>query len=1703
MSQPPAGSSTFVPYTPKFGYQNKSTQYGKPFYAKIIEQKNADAQAKYDTWKALPDGDAKYQQGVDLGYIDKVDYDNYVVQKTAIDTWNALPNNDEKYKKGVELGYLDKADYNTYIQQKSTIDRWNAMPEGIDKAKEGLKLGYISVTDYNNYTNAIESGKARLNDFTNWSGQPMTESSINDGYNKGFYGADVRDQYIQDLKAFDTWKNSPDTYQKMQDGIEKKYMTVAEGGEWYNTVLHNQEVTKYNSYNPDIERLKALVDKLDPKDQLLTSQDLREELRLAQEAQLNYGINVGLTTEAEYKAGRAVIDRNNSIEIYNSMFENTSAQQLQKLEYRKENLGFDKNWTESDYLASKSIIDVNKKISTYNSMPETTYTEKLDKIQYRKDNMGFTEDWTPEVYKAQLKAAEQEVFVNKLLRDGVIETESTSGNATKYIIKKTELTDADISLLKDAGFKVYGKDFIGPTGNIIVPKVSLDQGAMSVKLGNLADQFGNTIVGPFGIRLDPQSLFNTWAVAVGEVENIVNPILKGISPLVTLIPGTVPFDYGENYDLENMPTSLTGYKRGTAEFLGQATGLATDLVLWEMGGAVAGKLISGAGKLMTLPAKQLNLQRSIMGNVLERASKLFSLESAATRLNLEKSAIGSTLEFIAQSGKVAGKRLTDITIINGSVMLTKRAIITLAKIPITRDMAIDVATHAIPTYFETEKVLALQEANVPMNEIMKIVATDLVIMFAFDEGFARGTGTRSMLDIDIERMSNLSKKISTYTNKLLKVEKEYLINIPEKLSTRDFEAVKNYVDDHATLYYDNLIKNPPLDVDVDYLLKQKLTDPSDFVINTDVLKPEFDLLENPKWKHFADIEDALNLNIDTDLVKSIEKKIIKTELNVVDSIQDIPMPDNEGMLNFKTDIIENIKIPDVSVEDKFVVDSFKDIPLQDNEGMLNFATDIIDNVKLPDTKLIDTLKEVDSILDVPMFDNEGMFNFKTDIVENIKTFEPPKPSDINVVDSIQDIPIFDNAGVVIDTPFVAIPTDVLEKLAFAPDDLFVKGDFTISPDDLNIYLPKSSEAILSTAVVDKPLELSNTINLHYNESALNLDVDIDITKTIKDMETNLLKTPKVVHVSDIDDAFNLSLDTKTIKTFEIDNNLLKNPVVKNFSDIDDAFDFRIDSKLIEDVKIPNKEISEIPIDEIDITKNIKLDNVIDNKFFKVDVDNIKLPEKPIIEIPIDEIDITKNIKLDNAIESKYFNVDIDVSKVNKIADIPLEDINITKNIKLENFKESEFFNIGVDDVTAIEIKSIDTITIPDTISPDIKDIIKKVNSGIPLTPEEDALLFDMSYKPDELDVILKDFKKTKDAKTLKDVLGPDDTSIGGTEIKTSGGQSLVMRPPEQLLKPEEILKLDELLKKEKLLNLEEILKLDDLLNAEELIKAKELVKPEEAAKLLIKKGIPEDEAIKIVSKIVNMSDLEKKIILDKLTDAQKKAVLAVSKLLSEEAKKGVVFKEDEIKNILKVILNPTSNSISKEFEKMDERTLHLILPKLDEKTIAKNMDKLDNRTLIKVFNSMKPAMISKVLPYLDSKILSKTFLKLDESLVSALTPMEISSIIYKIGFDDVEKIRDIIKKYPDKIPDKIKDRFPKLGGGDEEDDRKRTKEKPSKKALLYKVLFFYKDKTKTVEKKIYARTFSDALNKTWFERGSNVIPKRVKVIFLGKEEVKK
>jgi hypothetical protein len=356
MAQPPAGSSTFVPYTTKFAYVNKSTQYGKPFFGKIIDQKNAELKAKFDAWEALPDDDTKYKLGVEAGYINKVDYDNYVTQKTAIDTWNALPNNESKYQKGVEAGYIDKADYDSYITKKNEIDNWNAMPDNLDKIKKGLEKGYVSVTEYNNYISAIEAGKAKIRDFNIWNALAVTEATIKEGLDKGFYDFQTYTTRLADLQKFKDWNDRPDSIQKSKDGVTFGYMTPENAESYNQIVIKNEQKTIFNSLKDDPV------------------------------AQLKYGLSVGLTSQSDY-------DRDMPVTIttitFNNLPSTTEEQIINKLRYARDNgMSIDLNGvtlkTREEYAIAINKISTTKSLGKTvewieNPLPEpTTPVFKVD-----------------------------------------------------------------------------------------------------------------------------------------------------------------------------------------------------------------------------------------------------------------------------------------------------------------------------------------------------------------------------------------------------------------------------------------------------------------------------------------------------------------------------------------------------------------------------------------------------------------------------------------------------------------------------------------------------------------------------------------------------------------------------------------------------------------------------------------------------------------------------------------------------------------------------------------------------------------------------------------------------------------------------------------------------------------------------------------------------------------------------------------------------------------------------------------------------------------------------------------------------------------------------------------------------------------------------------------------------------------------------
>jgi hypothetical protein len=119
---------------------------------------------------------------------------------------------------------------------------------------------------------------------------------------------------------------------------------------------------------------------------------------------------------------------------------------------------------------------------------------------------------------------------------------------------------------------------------------------------------------------------------------------------------------------------------------------------------------------------------------------------------------------------------------------------------------------------------------------------------------------------------------------------------------------------------------------------------------------------------------------------------------------------------------------------------------------------------------------------------------------------------------------------------------------------------------------------------------------------------------------------------------------------------------------------------------------------------------------------------------------------------------------------------------------------------------------------------------------------------------------------------------------------------------------------------------------------------------------------------------------------------------------------------------------------------------------------------------------------------------------------DFSPIPYTKYPDDYKPPKPTYPKYPDEYkpndytPKPPPSKFPPLpkllAPGD-----KLYMDKPSKKLTEFKVIFYFK--STDTKREIEAYTFKMALERTWFDRGSNVIPKKVKVIRIGEVMPKK
>jgi len=294
MSQPKA-SSTFVPYSPKFAYQgNPASPYNKPIG---FVKANQDIKQKvFDDWEKRPDGEAKYLEGIKLGFIKQSDFDKWKAQKTAIDIWNARPMSAQKARDGLKAGYITRDDYNNYMEKSSQISTFNNMEEGEAKYRYGLKYGFISVSDYN--------------------------------------------KYAKEKAAIDSWNSLPDNQAKADLGIKYGYITQTQYNNFVNTL-------KLNTISDNKERLKFALSTglIDNKtyDGLMQRESMYDKFNAMTNIadKLNYGVAAGIITEQEAidwikdNSNRAVqVEKwNPDVNTFNSMPSNTKQQYIDKVEF--------------------------------------------------------------------------------------------------------------------------------------------------------------------------------------------------------------------------------------------------------------------------------------------------------------------------------------------------------------------------------------------------------------------------------------------------------------------------------------------------------------------------------------------------------------------------------------------------------------------------------------------------------------------------------------------------------------------------------------------------------------------------------------------------------------------------------------------------------------------------------------------------------------------------------------------------------------------------------------------------------------------------------------------------------------------------------------------------------------------------------------------------------------------------------------------------------------------------------------------------------------------------------------------------------------------------------------------------------------------------------------------------------------------------
>jgi hypothetical protein len=432
------------------------------------------------------------------------------------------------------------------------------MPDGDAKLKEGLKLGFVSVTDYNNY---LKSGTSSTN------------------------------------PEIVVWNAMPDSYDKATIGMRKGYITLEEGSKWIDINARNSWVNKYNSYNANIESLKAQVEALNPNDKSANAMDTRKEYLDAQMWQLNYGEEMGLITEEQYKTNRAILETNNTINFYNSMPTQTEVQLQRKLNYGIDHdlltqAEFNKQSAQLALYRNATSPEIRQKLNETDFTANMRYLQSdagiklMDRIQPIAVSGGYTITFVQNGEKitqtfinknsadafADKLNKNRDLTINKLVEDNIIKKTKDG-----YVRTAIVVNDFDIGRLLDAGFEVPITTMSSPQGKLNPNSIGYDfskywsnvVAGIPVDISNYMDTAFET----YGDTLESKtSSFNKYllgsAAQVAYALSIGLPI--GIASMVVKTPSTVLNPVGAARNVINETWK---------QVLNPKTGLATAVLL--------------------------------------------------------------------------------------------------------------------------------------------------------------------------------------------------------------------------------------------------------------------------------------------------------------------------------------------------------------------------------------------------------------------------------------------------------------------------------------------------------------------------------------------------------------------------------------------------------------------------------------------------------------------------------------------------------------------------------------------------------------------------------------------------------------------------------------------------------------------------------------------------------------------------------------------------------------------------------------------------------------------------------------------------------------------------------------------------------------------------------------------------------------------